>query len=87
VVEAAREVVGEELLGGAELVVGSRNNRRRLPPAGCSWWKTTMGNSRCPASLAGTACRFSVQEGHGDEALFGLVGQLRGGLSAAGDGG
>jgi hypothetical protein len=87
VVKAAREVVGEELLGGAKLVVGSGNNRRRLPPAGCSWRKTGAGNSRCSASLVGTTCRFSVQEGRGDEALFGPVGQLRGGLSAAGDGG
>jgi hypothetical protein len=44
VVEAAREVVREELLGGAELVGGSArwgNNRGRLPPARCSWRKTT----------------------------------------------
>jgi hypothetical protein len=46
VVEAIIEVVGEELLGDAELVVGSmgsENNRRRLPPVGCSQRKTTVG--------------------------------------------
>jgi hypothetical protein len=44
VVEAAREVVREELLGGAELAGGSArwgNNQGRLSPARCSWRKTT----------------------------------------------
>jgi hypothetical protein len=31
VVEVAGEVVGEKLLGDAELMAGSGNNRRRLP--------------------------------------------------------
>jgi hypothetical protein len=38
VVEVAGEVVGEELLGDAELAaesVGWGNNRRRLPPVRC----------------------------------------------------
>jgi hypothetical protein len=66
VVEAAREVVGEELLGSAELtvaLVGWGNNRRRLPPVRCSWRKTMTGESRYPASLAGAMGRFLVQEG------------------------
>jgi hypothetical protein len=73
VVEVVEEEVGEELLGGAELAAGStgwRNKRRRLPPARCSRRKTTTGKSRGPASLAGTAGRLLVQEGHGDEALL-----------------
>jgi hypothetical protein len=46
VVEAAKEVVWEELLCGTELAVGSAelgNNRRRLPPVGFSQRKTTVG--------------------------------------------
>jgi hypothetical protein len=46
VVEVAGEVVGEELLGGAELaarLARSGNNRRRLPPVGCSRRKMTAG--------------------------------------------
>jgi hypothetical protein len=45
-VKAAREVVREDLLGGAELVagsVGSGNNWRRLPLAGCSRKKAMTG--------------------------------------------
>jgi hypothetical protein len=51
VVEEAREVVGEELLGTAELVVGSvglGNNRRRLPLVGCSWRNMTAGEPPFP---------------------------------------
>jgi hypothetical protein len=73
VVKAAGEVAGEDLLGGAELVAGLAglgNNRRRLLPTGCLRRKMTAGESRCPASLVGTAGRFLVQEGHGDEALL-----------------
>jgi hypothetical protein len=73
VVEAVREVVGEELLGGAKLATGSArwgNNQRRLPPAWCSRRKTTAGKSHGPTSLAGVAGRLLVQEGHGDEALL-----------------
>jgi hypothetical protein len=70
VVEATREVVREELLSGAELAVGSRNNRRRLPPVGHSLRMTMTGELRLPGSLASTAGRFLVQEGHGDRALL-----------------
>jgi hypothetical protein len=64
---------GEELLGGAELVVGSvgwGNKRRRLPPVRCSWRKTTAEKTRGPASLAGAVGRILVQQERGDEALL-----------------
>jgi hypothetical protein len=66
VVEAAGEVVEDELLGGAELAAGLGNNQRRLPPVGCSRRKMTAGELRCPASLTGAVGRFSAQEGCGD---------------------
>jgi hypothetical protein len=51
VVEAAGEVVGEELLSDAELVIGSagsQNNWRRLPPMACSRRKmTSWARSQC----------------------------------------
>jgi hypothetical protein len=42
---------------------------------GCRWWsarggRRRQGNSHCPASLAGAACRFSTHEGHGNGALL-----------------
>jgi hypothetical protein len=73
VVEAAGEVVGEELLGGVELAAGSAgwgNNRRRLPLARCSWRKMTAGESCCLSSLGGAAGRLLVQEGRSDRALL-----------------
>jgi hypothetical protein len=70
VVEAVGEVVGEELLSGTELAAGWGNNQRRLPPMRCSQRKTTTGESYFPASLAGAAGRFLVQEGCGDRALL-----------------
>jgi hypothetical protein len=69
----AEEVVGEELLGGAELAagsVGSRDNWSRMPLVRHSWRKTTARKSRGPASLADAAGRLLVQEGHCDEALL-----------------
>jgi hypothetical protein len=51
VVEAAREVVREELLGSTELVAGSAgwgNNRRRLPPVRCLQRRTTAGEIPWP---------------------------------------
>jgi hypothetical protein len=69
----AEEVVGDELLSGAEIAAESAgwgNNRRGLPLARCSQRKTTAGKSHGPASLAGAAGRLSVQEGHGDEAFL-----------------
>jgi hypothetical protein len=59
VVGAAGEVVGEELLAGAELTTGSTewgNDRRRLPLARCSQRKMTVGESDGPAWLAGAMC-------------------------------
>jgi hypothetical protein len=76
VVEAAGEVVGEELLGSVELAMGSAgwgNNRRRLPPVRCSHRKTTAGESHCPASLAGATGKLLVQEGRGDGVLTHLL--------------
>jgi hypothetical protein len=73
VVEAAEEVVGEELLCGAELVVGSAGwgkNRRRLLRVRCSQRKMMMGGIPLSSSLAGAVGRFLVQEGRGDEALL-----------------
>jgi hypothetical protein len=73
VAEAAKEVAGEELLGGAELTAGSMgwgNNQRRLPPVRCSRRKTTAGESHCPALLAGATGRLLVQERRSDEALL-----------------
>jgi hypothetical protein len=52
VVEAAGEVVGEDLLGGKELMVGSGNNRRRLPPVGCSQRKMTAGELLLPSFIS-----------------------------------
>jgi hypothetical protein len=46
------EVVGEELLGGAELaarLAGSGNNWRRLPLVGCSQKKMTAGELPLPS--------------------------------------
>jgi hypothetical protein len=65
------EVVGEELLGGAELAVGSAgwgNNGSGLLLTRRSQRKTMVGKSHRPASLVGTAGMLLVQEGHGDEA-------------------
>jgi hypothetical protein len=73
VVEVVEEEVGEELLGGAELVAGSagcKNTWRRLPPVRCSGRKTMAGKSRGPALLASAAGRLLVQEGRGDDALL-----------------
>jgi hypothetical protein len=73
VVEVAEEVVGEELLSGAELAagsVGSGDNRSKMPLVRHSRRKTTAGKSCGPASLAGAAGRLLVQEGHCDEALL-----------------
>jgi hypothetical protein len=70
VVWAAGEVVGEGLLGDTELVVGSGNNRRRLPPVGCSWRKMTAGELPLPGFASRHRDRFLVQEGRGDEALL-----------------
>jgi hypothetical protein len=53
VAEAVGEVVGEELLGGAELTAGSMgwgNNRRRLPSARSSRRKTTAGEIPWPVA-------------------------------------
>jgi hypothetical protein len=75
VVEAAGEVVGEELLRGAELttgLVGWGTNRRRLPPVRCSRRKTTAGESCCPASLAVPAGRHLVQQAMAGEAATGV---------------
>jgi hypothetical protein len=63
-------VIGEGLLGNAELVVGSGNNRRRLPPVGCSWRKMTAGELPLPDFSSRRRGRFSVQEGRGEEALL-----------------
>jgi hypothetical protein len=55
VVEAVGDVVGEELLASAELVVGSAglgNNWRRLPPAGCLQRKTTTGELPLPGFVS-----------------------------------
>jgi hypothetical protein len=49
VVEAAGEVVEDELLGGAELAAGLGNNQRRLPPVGCSRRKMTAGELPLPS--------------------------------------
>jgi hypothetical protein len=67
VVGAAGEVVGEELLGGAELTTGSTergNDRRRLPLARCSRRKMTVGGIRWP-SLASR--RYVQTHGAGGE--------------------
>jgi hypothetical protein len=69
----AEEGVGEELLGIAEVAPGSvgwGNNQSGPPPARRSRRKTTAGKSRGPASLACTAGRLLLEEGHGDEALL-----------------
>jgi hypothetical protein len=73
VVEAAREVVRDELFVDADLIVGlagSGNNRRRLPPMGCLRRKTTAGELPLPGLVAGAVGRFLAQEGHGDGALL-----------------
>jgi hypothetical protein len=73
VVKVAEEVVGEELLGSAELATGSAgwgNNRSGLPPVTRSWRKMTAGKSRGPTSLASVAGKFLVMEGCGDELLL-----------------
>jgi hypothetical protein len=73
VVQVAEEVVGEELLGGAERAARLarwENNQSRLPPARRSQIKTTVGKSCGPASLADAVGRLLVQEGHGDGALL-----------------
>jgi hypothetical protein len=73
VVEVAEKVVGEELIGGAELVAGSvgwGNNQSGLPPVRHSRRKMTTGKSRGPASQAGAAVMLLVQEGRGDEVLL-----------------
>jgi hypothetical protein len=63
VVEVVEEEVGEDLLGGTELPVkltGWGNKWRRLPPARCSWRKTTAGKSHRTALLAGVVGRLLV---------------------------
>jgi hypothetical protein len=73
----AKEEVGEELLGSAELTTASAlwgNNRRKLPPVRCSWRKMMAGKSHGPASPAGAVGRLLLQEGRDDEAL--LLSQL-----------
>jgi hypothetical protein len=73
----AEEVVGEKLLGSAELAVGSvgwGDDRSGLPPVRGSLRKTTVGKSRGPGSLAGAAGRL-LAKGRG--APFGHIGQLR----------
>jgi hypothetical protein len=63
-------VVGEELLGGAELATGSGNNQRGYHRWGAHGARCWRGNSHCPTLLAGAAGMFSVQEGRGDGALL-----------------
>jgi hypothetical protein len=73
VVEAAGEVVGEELLRGAELTAGLvewGTNSRRLPPVRCSRRKTA-GESCCLASLAVPTGRHLVQQVMTGEAAAG----------------
>jgi hypothetical protein len=73
VVGAAGEVVREGLLGDVELVVGSAgsgNNQRRLPMVGCSQRKMTVGELLLPDFASRHHGKFSVQEGHNDEALL-----------------
>jgi hypothetical protein len=67
------EDVREELLGSAELAVGSAgwgNKQRRLPSVRCSRRKMTVEKSHGPASLAGATTELLVQERRGDEALL-----------------
>jgi hypothetical protein len=52
VVKVTGEVVGEDLLSGVELVVGSAgwgNNQRRLLPVRCSQRKVTVGEIPWPS--------------------------------------
>jgi hypothetical protein len=73
VVKVVEEVVGEELLGSAELAAGSAgwgNNQSGLPPVTRTQRKMTAGTSRGPASLASAAGKFLVMEGRGDELLL-----------------
>jgi hypothetical protein len=73
VVEVAEDVVGEELLGGAELAVGSTgwgNDQSRLPLVRCLGRKTAVGKSRDLTSLAGVVGRLLSQEGCKDEVLL-----------------
>jgi hypothetical protein len=58
VVKVTGEVVGEDLLSGVELVVGSAgwgNNQRRLLPVRCSQRKVTVGEIPWP-SFASWRC-------------------------------
>jgi hypothetical protein len=76
VVGVAGEVVGEGLLGDVELVVGSAgsgNNQRRLPMVGCSQRKMTVGELPLPGFASRRRGKFSVHEGHNDEALLLLL--------------
>jgi hypothetical protein len=63
-------VVREGLLGDMELMAGSGNNRRRLPPVGCSGRKTMAGELLLPGLASRHHGGFTVQEGCGDEALL-----------------
>jgi hypothetical protein len=73
VVEVGEEVVGEELLSGAELAarsVGWGNNQSELPLVWHSWWKTAAGKSCGPTSLAGAVGMLLALEGRKEEALL-----------------
>jgi hypothetical protein len=69
VVEVVEDVVGDELLGGAELAVGSTgwgNDQSGLPLVRCLGRKTAVGKSRDLTSLAGVVGRLLSQEGRKD---------------------
>jgi hypothetical protein len=73
VVEVVEEEVGEEVLGSAELAVGSMgwgNKRRWLLLVRCSWRRMMAGKTRGPASLAGAAGMLLLLERCDDEALL-----------------